>query len=264
MSDPLRTLLDELAPDASRTRLADPSAVRRRGEQRTHRKIAVAAVVGGAAVIAAALLGTGPLRSLADNTEPATSPTPPVSASTSPSASTSAARTIHLLAASALPKSDQGSWRALSTALTGGDVNRCLDTLPAGATTYERWFSTTASPKPADEVAVHRVEEFTTDADAHAAFESAVNQVKACWGYTDDTTTGPVAVGDDGYVLYGRLDVGLSDAMSMQAFVVVRAGDEVSLLAIAAQGNGDIPGIDKVQAAMPQTLADLLVKDAHP
>ena len=52
--------------------------------------------------------------------------------------------------------------------------------------------------------------------------------------------------------------------MSMQAFVVVRAGDEVSLLAIAAQGNGDIPGIDKVQAAMPQTLADLLVKDAHP
>ena len=157
MSDPLRTLLDELAPDVSRTRLADPSAVRRRGEQRTHRKIAGAAVVGGAAVIAAALLGTGPLRSLADNTEPATSPTPAVSASTSPSASTSAARTIHLLAASALPKSDQGSWRALSTALTGGDVNRCLDTLPAGATTYERWFSTTASPKPADEVAVHRV-----------------------------------------------------------------------------------------------------------
>ena len=143
-------------------------------------------------------------------------------------------------------------------------MNRCLDKLPAGATTYERWFSTTASPKPADEVAVHRVDEFTTDADAHAAFESAVNQVKACWDYTDDTSTGPVAVGDDGYVLYGRLDVGLSDALSMQAFVVVRAGDEVSLLAIAAQGNGDIPGIDKVQASMPQTLADLLVKDAQP
>jgi hypothetical protein len=265
MSDPLRTLLDELAPDVTRARLADPSAVRRRGEQRTHRKIAAAAVVGAVAVIAVALLGTGPLRSLADNTAPpATSPSPVLSATTSPSASAStSARTIHLLSPSALPKSDQGSWRELATALTGGDLNRCLDKLPAGDTTYERWFSTAAPPKPADEVAVHRVDEFATDADADAAFASAVNQVKACWDTTDDTFTGPVVVADAGYVLYGRLDVGLSDAMSMQGFVIVRAGNEVSLLAIAVPGNGDIPGIDKVQASMPQALADLLAKDAQ-
>ena len=38
MSDPLRTLLDELAPDVARTRLADPSAVRRRGDRPPERR----------------------------------------------------------------------------------------------------------------------------------------------------------------------------------------------------------------------------------
>ena len=64
-------------------------------------------------------------------------------------------------------------------------MSRCLDKLPVGGTTDARWFATTATPKPADEVAVHRVDEFATDADAHAAFESAVNQIKACWTSTN-------------------------------------------------------------------------------
>src|SRR4051794_40615317 len=108
MSDPVRTLLDELAPDVHRTRLAEPSAVRRRGDQRTHRKIAGAAVVGAVVVIAVALLGTGQLRPLADDTAPPTaSQTPTVSASASTSVAPTHA-TVTLLEPQDLPDSRDG------------------------------------------------------------------------------------------------------------------------------------------------------------
>ncbi len=271
MSDPLHTLLDELSGDVKRARLSDPSAVRRRGEQRTHRKIAGAAVVGGVAVIAVALLGSGPLRSLADQTSPpaasqapSVSASPPASPSASPSASastsTSPAEADWRLPLAKLPHLRDGAWQIVSNQ-PDSNLSPCVIAGGAVATPLypPRWFATKANPAAGDEQATFRAFDQGSSQAAHELLQQAQSQAKSCWRSTNTVTK--VTGGDEAVFLYGGRDVGLRDAVSIQGIVLVRVGSMLAVFAAGIDGNGDLTYYDELKDQMAPRLADVLVRD---
>ena len=258
--------LERLRTDVEQLDLATGDEVRRRGDQRTRRtRAALATGAAAVAVLAAVGVAIAAQENSSGRVPPggsSTSASEPAS-STSPSRDAEADRELAhaaLLTADMLPGPSTGAWLEIQPQ-QDAPIDLCLRFGVDDQFVAERWFGVSEPDPVTREMAQQKTWVLPDEATAEYAYLHAVELLMTCLsgGLTEqDPVTGPAHGGDEAYVVYGGVDVGVQEAMSIQEAVVVRVGRAVTIVDFGVIGNGDLPYVEDVAGSFPAVVGDSL------
>ena len=253
MSDRLHDTLTSLRADTDRAPLADSTAVRARGNQRTRRQaigtsLAVVALVAGAIGVSGALTGTNKAENLPADPTTSQTPSPAPSVETQPAIDTSLLLAVEDLPS--LPPYEFAVGETLDAANTADAAERFLTVCgaaPSGDQTPDRALIRTF-PSDLDASMWQWVAQYPTAGEADLAFGALTNACAADPGGATESLFGLPrdAVG----IRTSEFSADPGSEFNGQVAGVVRQGDVVMVLGLGAMIRESDIDLDAFDAAV--------------